>query len=357
MREWLGLGFELLIFGRKGVCNSAHICQRGGFPFPPMLSALLLIAAAGLSYATGANANFKGVASLYGSGTTTYRTAVWWAAVTTAAGSLAALFLADTMLKNFSGRGLVPETLAGQPAFLLAVALGAAGTMILATWLGFPVSSTHSLTGALVGAGLMHDAAGVSFTKLWDAFARPLLLAPVLAIVLGAVVYLVLRLVRLAPDHRTRTLDACHFTTAGAVCFARGLNDTPKAAALLLIIPWLQGASGIAILAAASVLGGLISARRVAETLAHKITDMNPGQGFAANLTTALLVTTASVHGLPVSTTHVTVGSLLGIGTLTRQAKWRTVVPVLLSWLITLPCAALLGALALFMAHKVSGIN
>jgi PiT family inorganic phosphate transporter len=80
--------------------------------------------------------------------------------------------------------------------------------------------------------------------------------------------------------------------------------------------------------------------------MANKITDMNPGQGFAANLVTALLVNTASYHGLPVSTTHVSVGSLLGIGITTRQAKWKSVIGVLLSWVITLPCAAFLAAAA-----------
>ena len=75
---------------------------------------------------------------------------------------------------------------------------------------------------------------------------------------------------------------------------------------------------------------------------------MNPGQGFAANLATALLVNTASYHGLPVSTTHVTVGSLPGIGITTRQAKWKPAAGVLLSWVITLPCAVTLSALAYF---------
>jgi PiT family inorganic phosphate transporter len=80
--------------------------------------------------------------------------------------------------------------------------------------------------------------------------------------------------------------------------------------------------------------------------MANKITDMNPGQGFAANLATALLVNTASYHGLPVSTTHVSVGSLIGLGIVTRQAKWKPVLGVLLSWVVTLPCAAALSALA-----------
>ena len=124
------------------------------------------------------------------------------------------------------------------------------------------------------------------------------------------------------------------------------MNDTPKIAALLLVVATLKGSMGLALVAIAMAAGGLLSAGRVAETMAHKITVMNPGQGFAANLATALLVTTATYHGLPVSTTHVSVGSLLGIGITTGQAKWHTVVPVLLSWIITLPCAAVMGAVA-----------
>ena len=103
--------------------------------------------------------------------------------------------------------------------------------------------------------------------------------------------------------------------------------------------PWNLG-----IVAVAMALGGLFNARRVANTMSHKLTDMNPGQGFAANLSAALLVTTATLHGLPVSTTHVSVGALLGMGTVTNQAKWKTVLPVLASWVVTLPVAASLSA-------------
>ena len=74
---------------------------------------------------------------------------------------------------------------------------------------------------------------GVNFSKLWEAFARPLLLSQAIALVVGAILYLALRRVQLAPDHRTPALDTLHFLSGGAVCFARGLNDTPKMAALL----------------------------------------------------------------------------------------------------------------------------
>lgn len=310
-----------------------------------MFSALLIVTALAVAYANGANANFKGVASLFGSGTTTYSTAVKWAAVTTAAGCVTALLLPSTLIQAFSGKGLVPQTLIEQPTFLLSVGAGAALANLLATRLGFPVSTTHMLIGALLGSGLAARPDEVQFAKLWENFARPLLLAPVLALALGSVLFLVLRRLHLAPDHRTRTLDALHFLSAGAVSFSRGLNDTPKMAALIIGVAGLGAQPAQLLVMLAMACGGLISARQVADTLAHKITGMNPGQGFAANLATALLTTTASLHGLPVSTTHVSVGALLGIGVTTRQARWRTIIPVLLAWIITLPTSALLAAL------------
>ena len=130
------------------------------------------------------------------------------------------------------------------------------------------------------------------------------------------------------------------------------MNDTPKIAALLLVASAFDIRWGLVAVAIAIGVGGLLNARRVAETMSHKITSMNAGQGFAANLSTALLVTTASVHGLPVSTTHVSVGSLLGMGIATRQAKWKSVIGVLASWAVTLPCAALLAALAYWLVRS-----
>ena len=108
-----------------------------------------------VAYANGANDNFKGVATLYGANVTSYKTAITIATVATFAGCVASIFLAQTLVQAFSGKGLVPNAVAASPIFLLAVAAGAGATVILATVLGFPVSTTHGLTGALVGAGYM----------------------------------------------------------------------------------------------------------------------------------------------------------------------------------------------------------
>lgn len=364
------------------------------------MTLLLLLSVGFLAYSNGANDNFKGVASLFGSRTTSYRTAIGWATVSTFAGSVAAIFLAQALLKRFSGKGLVPDGLVGSEYFLVAVALAAGATVILATLTGFPISTTHALTGAMLGSGWVAVGDQVQLGVLGRAFVLPLLLSPLVAVLLGALLYALCRRLRqragitketclclgqepvlqpaggalaaaqvlpVALPHLTvrvatephcqeryaghflgircqQAMDAAHFLSAGAVGFARGLNDTPKIAALLLLLPALGTRGGLVIVAAAIALGGLLGARRVAETMSHKITRMTPGQGFAANLSTGLLVLAASLFGLPVSTTHVSCGALFGIGLTTRQADLRVVRNILLSWLVTLPCAALLGA-------------
>ena len=368
------------------------------------MTILLFLAVCFLAYSNGANDNFKGVASLFGSKTVGYRTAILWATVSTFAGSVAAIFLAQSLLYRFSGKGLVPDVLTGSEPFLVAVALGAGGTVILATFTGFPVSTTHALMGAMVGGGWMAAGSQVHLAILVRAFLAPLLLSPLLAVALGAALYLAFRSLRLrlgvtkewcicvgqeqqvvpmpqpssvlaleaAPPAVSacvgdraecaeryagrlwgiglqQAMDMAHFLSAGVVSFARGLNDTPKMAALLLVLPALEERSSLVAVAIAVAAGGMLSARRVAETMSHKITGMNHGQGFSANLATGLLVTTASVFGLPVSTTHVSVGSLFGIGLTNRKADVRVVRNIVLSWFVTLPCAAVLGALVYWL--------
>lgn len=313
-----------------------------------MTITILFLAVCFVAFTNGANANFKGVASLYGSGTTTLRQAALWGTATTFAGSITALFLAGGLLAAFRGRGIVADTLVASPDFACAVALGAGFTSFLATRFGFPVSTTHALVGALLGAGLAGNG-GVQFTALGRNFVYPLLFSPAVAAVAGAVVYLLLKSVGLAPDHRTPTLDVLHFLSTGAASFARGLNDTPKMAALMLVVPGLEVHWIFLIVALTIAMGGLLDIDRVAETLGKKVTGMNPGQGFAASLVTAGLVTTASLHSFPVSTTHVSVGALVGMGTASGRAHWRKAGEILLAWVSTVPCGAILAALAYWL--------
>lgn len=317
-----------------------------------MLTAILVLAVFFVAFTNGANANFKGVASLYGTGTLSRRAALYWGTFATFAGSITAFSLASGMLKTFSGKGIVPDELVQSSPFVTAVALGAATTSFLATRLGFPVSTTHALIGSLLGAGFVSEGSAVNLVAALTSFLYPLMISPLLAIFVGMVIYTALRAVRLAPENRTRTLDTFHFCSTGIASFARGLNDTPKMAALLMLVPQLSGHAGFIFVGTAIAIGALIDADRVAETLGKKVTDMDPGQGFAASVVTAILVTTASFHSLPVSTTHVSVGALVGIGARTHQAKWRKIFEIFLAWFTTAPCGALLASLSYLVIEQ-----
>ena len=139
--------------------------------------------------------------------------------------------------------------------------------------------------------------------------------------------------------------------SAGAVGFARGMNDAPKIVALLVASRLIGLSLGLAVVATLMALGGLLSARRVAETMSRRITDMNHGQAFTANAVTASLVLAASLWGLPVSTTHVSVGALAGIGAATGHARWKTLAAIVGAWVTTLPLAAGLAAAAYALAR------
>jgi PiT family inorganic phosphate transporter len=359
-----------------------------------------------LAFANGANDNFKGVATLFGSGTASFRRALTWASVTTLAGSLTAYSLAGGLLAAFSGKGLVPQEFVVDSRFPLAVVVAAALTVMLATRLGFPVSTTHALTGGLVGAGWVAASGDINLSSLNGGFVFPLFASPLIATwaALGLYPAFALARRRLGVEHDScacvraaeivpvasapvaavatieapaaviftgseascavgyrgavlgiragTVLDAAHYLSAGAVGFARGLNDTPKIAALLLLGGALSTPAAVASVSVAMVVGGLFAGRRVAETMSHRITGMNAGQGFTANIVTSAIVIGASRLGLPVSTTHVSAGALFGIGAVTRRAYWKTIMEILMAWVITLPVSAGLGALAMALMAR-----
>ncbi|MFO7720295.1 MAG: inorganic phosphate transporter [Gillisia sp.] len=154
-----------------------------------MILLLLFFAATFLAYSNGTNDNFKGVATLFGSNTTNYKNAITWATITTFAGSVAAIFLAGVLIKNFSGNGLVPDELTQMPIFAISIASGAALTVFLATKIGMPISTTHGLVGALFGTGLMAVGMDFNFSRLAASFLIPLLVSPLMAAVLSFIAY------------------------------------------------------------------------------------------------------------------------------------------------------------------------
>lgn len=361
-----------------------------------MIIIFLILAALLLAYSNGANDNFKGVATLYGSKVLSYRGALVWATLTVSVGSGLALYGSEGLVAKFSGKGLVSASLVGDPVFLTAVAAGAGFTVLFATFLGLPVSTTHALVGGLAGAGWAADPAGLQFSSLLKGYLAPLLFSPVAAAFLTVLVYFGFRWIKrrsglraqdclcvqikspvyglsqsvavrgvpqlkisACPVHPeiisatdgvlairpSRILNILHGLSSGAVGVSRGWNDTPKIAALILGLSVVDPRLAILVLAIFMAVGGWHHSPKLAKILSKKITTMNPGQAFTANMVTAVLVLGACLHAMPVSTTHVSVGALFGLGLVTGRAQWGTIRTILLAWILTLPVGALLGYL------------
>ena len=314
-------------------------------------------------------------------------------------------------MASFSGRGLVPDALAGTAPFILSVGLGAGFTVLLATLLGFPISTTHALIGGLVGVGLAAPTGIVNFGNLGQSFVLPLLVSPVLSLTLAGSIFYVVQRVFAKRAPATDAIDAClcepapayaglnglngvgvmampamglpwvgtqascdqagaatlvsisttrsailqklHYLSAAAICFARGMNDTPKLVALLLAAKITSITPSFWVVAAAMALGGWFNARKVATTMAKKIVPLTEIQGVTANLVTAFLVIFASKLGLPVSTTHVSVGSISGVGLASGKIDLAELSKILMSWVITLPCSATIAALTMWLVSSL----
>src|SRR5260370_18142662 len=116
------------------------------------MKVLLILAVGLLSFANGANDNFKGVATLWGAGLTTYRRAIAWATGFTFLGSLTAVWFGRALAAKVSGAQLVDGAVVSHLPFLTAIALGAGATLLLAARLCLPISPARSITGALARA-------------------------------------------------------------------------------------------------------------------------------------------------------------------------------------------------------------
>ncbi len=365
------------------------------------LSLLGLLLVMGLAYANGTNDVSKAVATLVGSGLTTYRAAIVWGSLWTVLGALASGFVATAMVKTFS-RGLIDPAVALSPVVALCVLAGAMGWVLFASRTGLPVSTTHALTGAIVGAGLVAIGTdGLLWAGIMKKIALPLLVSPLLAFSLALMVHPLIRaltsywegtcicimptaraLITVDAQGSTRTLfqaippgatvaavpsqcdraglrgivvglDSIHWFSSGLASFARGTNDAPKIVAILLLgealSAWTPATrvltyAGVAV---AMGLGSFIGGLKVTEVLAEKVTPMNHAEGLSANLTTSSIVLTAATVGLPVSTTHVSSSAIIGIGMIKsiHTVRWSTVRDMLLAWIVTLPGAGLLACL------------
>jgi PiT family inorganic phosphate transporter len=357
-----------------------------------VLSVLTIAAVIALAFANGANDVSKGIATLAGSGRATYRQAIAWGTLWAAVGAFAAVFLSIGLVKVFT-TSLVAGDVLAMPSFPVAVAAGASAWVLFASVTGLPVSTTHAITGAIIGVALTAGGVGsIQWALLLSSIALPLALSPLISGAFGyglhGVAGRIVNACVCAEDNVTVSLVnadgtvtarsmprlvtstvACdpapgrmrlmaghvvHWGAAAAISFARGVNDNPKIAALgtLAFASLGSGTAGaFALTALAMTVGSFVAGLRVSRTLGDRVVHMHHDTGLAGALVTAGLVLAASVYTMPVSTTHVSTGAIVGAGL--RQSmhavQWGTVASLVAAWCVTLPVSAMLASAAVWM--------
>ncbi|WP_308468347.1 inorganic phosphate transporter [Rathayibacter soli] len=282
--------------------------------------------------------------------------------------NLVGAFLSTAVAQTISG-GIINEGPGGVSITPEMIFAGLVGAIIwnMVTWLfGLPSSSSHALFGGLIGAAIVGAGfSSVNYLVLVDKVILPALLAPLIA---GFVAYLSTKLAYAItrrydnrPDGRAGFRYGQIFSSS-LVALAHGTNDAQKTMGVITLVLisaglqaqgtdpqfWVIFACALAI-AAGTYTGGW----RIIRTLGTGLTEVKPAQGFAAETSTAATILASTHLGFALSTTQVASGSVIGSGLGRRgsSVRWRTAGRIGTGWLMTLPCAAVVGAAAAFIAH------
>jgi len=279
---------------------------------------------------------------------------------------------AGTAVAKTIGAGLVDEQTTTQ-AVVAAALVGAIVWNLLTWWLGLPSSSSHALIGGLLGATIAAVGTGaIKVSGLVEKVLVPLVSSPLIGFAVAllrmvALSWLVFALTR-GDDAPNRRLVSGVFRrlqvfSAGFMAFAHGSNDAQKTMGIITLAPFSAGAIPtidvpfwvIVVSATALSLGTAIGGWRIMQTMGHRVVELEPIHGFAAESTAATVIYAAAHLGMPVSTTHVISSAIMGVGTSRglRGVKWGVARRILVAWVLTIPASGLVGALTWFVLDGV----
>jgi PiT family inorganic phosphate transporter len=282
--------------------------------------------------------------------------------------NLVGAFLSTEVAKTISG-GIIREGDGGvliTPELIFAGLIGAIVWNMLTWLLGLPSSSSHALFGGLIGAALVGFGTGaIDFGVLMSKVILPALLAPLtaglIAFAATKLAYGITRRYDGKPDGRSGFRYGQIFSSS-LVALAHGTNDAQKTMGVItlaLISVNLLGPDDgvplwvVIVCALAIALGTYVGGWRIIKTLGTGLTDVKPAQGFSAETSTAATILASSHLGFALSTTQVASGSVIGSGLGRRGStvRWGTAGRIAIGWLLTLPAAGIVGALAALVAH------
>lgn len=321
---------------------------------PALVVIIVVVTALIFDFTNGFHDTANAMATSIATGALKPRTAVALSAVLNLVGA----FLSVEVAKTISG-GIVDDAQI-TPAIIFGGLVGAIMWNLVTWYVGLPSSSSHALFGGLIGAAWVASGVdAIHFAKVVDKVLVPAIVAPLVAGLVAAIATIVVYRLKKAADPRvTHTgFKVGQVASASLVSLAHGTNDAQKTMGIITLAlitsgslapgsgppTWVIVSAGLAI-AAGTYLGGW----RITHTLGRGLTTIEPAQGFAAQTSTATAILASSHLGFALSTTHVASGGIMGsgLGRDRRGVKWGTMGKMAAGWLLTLPAAGIVGALA-----------
>lgn len=314
---------------------------------------LVVVVALAFDYINGFHDTANAIATVVSTGVLPIRTAVLLAAALNFVGALMGTAVASTI-----GKGLITPSAVTQVVVLSAL-IGAVFWNLFTWYFGIPSSSSHALVGGLVGAGIAR--AGTSAVQVPGLMKiiKSLVISPLVGFTasffLMIAIFWITR--RSRPARLSRIFRKLQMVSAGFMALSHGSNDAQKTMGIITMSLVAYGAIAskgdklavpywvVIACAVAMALGTAAGGIRIIRTMGTKIIDLKPIHGFAAETSAAITILTASQLGMPVSTTHVITGSIMGAGASQRVSavRWGVTTRILWAWVLTIPVSALVA--------------
>jgi PiT family inorganic phosphate transporter len=279
------------------------------------------------------------------------------AVLMSAIGNFVGAFIFGVAVATTVGKGLIDPTVV-TPHIIFAGLIGAIVWVYLTAYMGLPISSSHSLIGGFIGSAIA--AAGVH-ALIAKGVAKMLLfifIAPLLGMLCGFLFQaLILHVFRSTnPGKVKRGFSRVQILSAFVYSVAHGTNDAQKTMGVISILLFSAGMLGSAFYVpfwvvllshTAIALGTLLGGWRIVKTMGMRITKLEPMNGFCAETAGSMVVIGSTMAGIPVSTTHVISGSIIGVGSTRRVAavRWNIARRIVWAWILTIPFAGIVGAI------------
>lgn len=322
---------------------------------------LVVVVAVGFDFTNGFHDTANAVAPTIATGAMSPRVAVVVSGALNVVGAFLSLSVAATIASGIVSQGdiILPVVFAGL--------VGAIAWNVTTWYFGIPSSSSHALIGGVIGAMMVHaGSSAVLWSGIVGKVLAPSIAAPIFALVIAALATMLSRRLSAGVDNETKSwgMRAGQIGSSSLLSIAHGTNDAQKTMGVVTLALIANGTLAdnastpvwVVLLCGVAIgLGTLIGGWRIIRTMGHGFTDLSPTQGFSAQITSSAVILTSSHFGLPLSTTYVATGSILGsgVGTRGRPVRWSLAGRVGLAWLITLPAAGLCGAAGFAVARAI----